>query len=86
MYNTICPEKLYNQYSSSLSDLLGFLKSKINPLTGLISIGEIVKHSFLLLPQKQPIPTIKLSTARLGLKFPGIYREEAYYNLKNSKK
>lgn len=87
MYNQRSSEKLNIQDSSKLSDLLDYLKSEINRLIRLISLGWIVKHAFLFLLKKLPSSTIKLSTERLELNFYKIYqKEEAFYQLKNSKK
>lgn len=75
------------QYSSCVSDLLDFLWSEINRLTDLISVGSIVNHSISFLLKKLTISRIKFSRKRLELKFYKIYRkEEALYQLKNSKK
>lgn len=86
MYNTISPEKMEIKYSSSEIGISDYLEKEMNRLIGIIKVGSNVKRSILFVPKKLPIPTIKLSTERLELKFPGIYREEAYYKPKNSKK
>lgn len=86
MYNPSSSEKLNIQDSSSETGKSDYLKNKSNRLIRLISLGWIVKHAFLFLLKKLPISSIKLSTEWLELKFPGMYREEAFYQLKNSKK